>query len=379
MNKKIKVAIFTNVIPSYREGFYDEILKNQNFHIDIYCHKSLKHLNLNTISNKYLDSIHPIKYVSLFRGKLLWQFFPLINIFKNKYDIIISDGNVRHISQVLLCLLLKLLKKKIVIWSTVHSHGNNQFFKSLRLLYWKSYSYFLLYVERDVTQLIALGFKEKNITSINNGLNQHAIQNAINNWDESKLQEWRIINNLLDKKLIILSSRVIKGKFDDLIEILPEVKKEVPNIQCCIIGDGPYLAILKEKVKELSIQDIVIFKGAIYEECELAPWFMSAEVLVHPFALGLTLMHSLGYGIPVITHSDWKTHGPEFSIFKENITGFTYQKNDLKDFRNLLINVLKNNVIDENMRRQCKKIVEGKYNTSQMAINFNNFCLKILN
>lgn len=375
MEKKIKIAIFTNIIPNYREGFYDAILKDDRFIIDIYCHNSIDKLNVKPISEKFGEPIKIIKNKSIFNGRLLLQFFPVFKIFRSKYDIVISDGNLRHITQVILCVMLRLIGTKVAIWSTVHSHRNDQRLKSIRLWYWSIYKYFIMYVKRDIDQLNELGFKNKFISSVNNGLDQKKIINAKSKWSFESLKIWQSEHGVLDKDLILASSRILPGKFDSLILAVSKLKQINPNILCCIIGYGPYLDTLKLKVQSLELSDYIHFEGALYDEDKLAPWFLSAKILVHPAPIGLTLMHAFGYGLPVVTHSDWETHGPEFSIFVEAQTGYSYIKGNIDEMTLKIRELLENENIRLSMASRCIEIVENDYNTDAMARNFLEFCL----
>lgn len=378
MMQKIKIAIFTNVIPTYREGFYREILKDNRFKIDIYCHKSIEGLNVKTINEKFDQSVVPINYKWILNRKILWQKYPIIKILRNDYDLVISDGNPRHFSQALLSIFLKIIGTKVAIWSTVHSHRNNSSSKKFRLLYWKIFDYFLMYVERDIDQMKSLGFKSKLISSINNGLDQNKIREEIQKWDYSKLENWKKENGLNNRRIILGSSRVVPGKFDNLILAVDILKNDFPDIKCVIVGDGPYLDELKQKAFKLGIDKYIYFAGELYDESKLAPWFLSALVLVHPAPIGLTLMHSLGYGLPVITYSDWETHGPEFSVFKDGHTGFLYNRYDNCDLANKIKFFLNNESLKNEMSTKCIDIIDSNYNTDKMANNFIDFCTAII-
>lgn len=374
---KIKIAIITNVIPTYREGFYKRIFDIKEFEISVFCHSSIKSLKINTSEEKFDNNVKLIKYIELFKGKALWQFIPYLHIYKN-YEIIFVDGNLRHISQAFFSTFLVLLQRKVVILSTVHSYSNKLIQQKIRLLWWRIFKYFFMYVERDVKQMIGLGFNPKCIMSMNNGLDQSIIENEKKKWNKKNLNEWRLNKKLESKKILLGSSRITKDKYDILIEILPKLIKYYPEIIFVIIGDGIYKSNLEKKVNELNISEYVRFEGAIYDEKILAPWFLSSYLFLHPSAIGLSLMHAFGYGLPVLTHSSWQDHGPEFSIFKEGFNGFTFEKNNSDDLLTKLEYLIKYEDILNQIKLNCTENVQKKYNVEQMANNFRSFCLNIL-
>ena len=60
-----KIAIVTNIIPSYREGFYNKLLKNEEADITIYCQKTIPNTKLKTIHSKYPGNVVVVKFIDL--------------------------------------------------------------------------------------------------------------------------------------------------------------------------------------------------------------------------------------------------------------------------------------------------------------------------
>ena len=100
-------------------------------------------------------------------------------------------------------------------------------------------------------------------------------------------------------------------------------------VDVLIIGDGPERSRLEMIAKNKNIN--AVFYGACYEETTLARLIMSSNVMVIPGAIGLTVMHSLIYGTPVITHDDPDEQGPEWEAIKSGINGQLFKKGDSSD------------------------------------------------
>ena len=88
LNKPLKVAIITNVIPTYREGFYDRLFAKTDLEVKVYCQENVPGINLKTIHSKYFKNVKLIKYVSAKRDKIVWQFLPWKELINN-YDVIL--------------------------------------------------------------------------------------------------------------------------------------------------------------------------------------------------------------------------------------------------------------------------------------------------
>ncbi|MCV5632640.1 glycosyltransferase, partial [Escherichia coli] len=78
-----------------------------------------------------------------------------------------------------------------------------------------------------------------------------------------------------------------------------------------IIGDGPERKNLEQIACEYNIQDKVNFLGKVYDEKTLSLYYMMADASAVIGVVGLAAMHSLAYGIPMITHSNISEHCPE--------------------------------------------------------------------
>jgi len=114
----------------------------------------------------------------------------------------------------------------------------------------------------------------------------------------------------------------------------------------------------------------VRFVGELYDEENLAPWFLSAQALVHPGAIGLSLLHAFGYGLPVVTNGNAAWHGPEFAAFENGLTGRTFREGDADDLARTLIDLLQNPRTLEPMRAHVLEIVRERFNVDVMVERF---------
>jgi hypothetical protein len=72
-----------------------------------------------------------------------------------------------------------------------------------------------------------------------------------------------------------------------------------------------------------------------------------------PGAIGLTVMHSLIYGTPIITNDDPDEQGPEWEAIVPGINGQLFRKGDPIDLAGAIRMWVKNDQPDENIRSQC--------------------------
>jgi phosphatidyl-myo-inositol dimannoside synthase len=69
--------------------------------------------------------------------------------------------------------------------------------------------------------------------------------------------------------------------FDEILELLPILVKDIPNVAYLIVGDGPDRRRLEEKAKALGMDEHVVFAGLI-PEAEKADHYRLADAYVMP-------------------------------------------------------------------------------------------------
>jgi glycosyltransferase involved in cell wall biosynthesis len=138
----------------------------------------------------------------------------------------------------------------------------------------------------------------------------------------------------------------------------------------CVIGTGQESENLREQARKAGLDDHILWIGEVYDEHELAPWFLSSTVLVHPGAIGLTLMHAFGYGIPVVTHDDFEFQMPEIAAFEDGINGLLFANNNAAELATTISGLIKNRQLPARMGSAALNTVKSKYNTAAMAQRF---------
>jgi len=99
----------------------------------------------------------------------------------------------------------------------------------------------------------------------------------------------------------LVSEERYKG-FDEVIEVLPELAKEIPDIAYLIIGKGDDRRRLMEKARKTGVSNRVVFTGFI-DESEKADHFRLADTYVMPSqgeGFGFVFLEALACGIPVV-------------------------------------------------------------------------------
>jgi glycosyltransferase involved in cell wall biosynthesis len=305
------------------------------------------------------------------RGEAIgWQFTPWRSVLFD-YDVVVVDGNPRSLSRALTATVLRLLRRTVVLWTAGHSYGANPLTERARLWWTRMFDRLLVYTDAEVRYLRDKGFATQDIIALNNGLDQVQIDAATTGWSAPRLDEWRRQQNLSGRTVLLSCARLDpKNRFEQMVTAMPEILRQVPNAIWCVIGSGTEEARLVSQVRDAGLSDRVRFVGELYEEIDLAPWFLSAAVFVHPAAIGLSILHAFGYGLPVVTHSTAEHHGPEFTAFTEGLSGRTYREHDIAGLASAVIGLVQDQAARSVMARHVRHVARAEYNVDVMVERF---------
>ena len=131
------------------------------------------------------------------------------------------------------------------------------------------------------------------------------------------------------KKNFLFVGSLYKGKGCDLlISTFARLMKDLESdSRLIIVGDGEERQALEQYSLENGVADKVVFKGAIYDENELAKEFQNAILCISPTQGGLSVPKSMGYGVPFVVRSDAITGGEIYHI-QNGVNGIVYNNDN---------------------------------------------------
>jgi len=153
--------------------------------------------------------------------------------------------------------------------------------------------------KRDIIRV--LGIAEDKITVIPLGYDKK-IEKKL---DKSEIENVRKNNKLPENYLLHIGTLEPRKNLDFLIEVFSEViKKDKSDLHLVITGKkGWYYEGLFEKVKQLSLEEKVIFTGYVDEQ-DKAAIYQGAKVFTFPSiyeGFGLPPLEAMAAGVPVIS------------------------------------------------------------------------------
>jgi glycosyltransferase involved in cell wall biosynthesis len=369
-SNKLRIAVVIDSVPSYRRGFYESLLSSADIELTVFCQSEVKGFNLNLIHKELGENFIEVPFVSSDTHSWAWQRLPIRRLW-NDFDVYFIHGNPRIISSVVWGTLFRLFGRKIVIFGQGHTAGANPTTEAIRLRWWKLFRSFLVYTDAEVEYLRERGFGDRKLVGMNNGLDQEKIELASSGWPANRLSAWQHERGLQGRTVLLSCARLIdKNRFDQMILALPGLVSVIPDLVWCVIGTGSEKEALVRAADEQGVADRIVWAGEIYGEDELAPWFLSSSLLIHPGAIGLTLMHAFGYGVPVVTHDNLEFQMPEIAAFEDGINGRYFIENDIASLQETIGALLDDKRALAAMSEAALDTVRHRFNTRIMAERF---------
>lgn len=289
---------------------------------------------------------------------------------RKEFEKYLMIGDVHDISTWCMLLLktFHFRSKQVYFW-THGWYGKESLIEKLakRLFYWMSDGVFL-YGSYAKSLMQKEGISSKKLYVVHNSLD-YETQLAI----RDSLQETNVFQNHFhntNKNLVFIGRLTESKSLDLLLEAVALLKAKGENYNVTLVGDGAARDGLKKMTLDYSIQDIVWFYGACYDEKTNAEFAFNADICVSPGNVGLTAIHMMMFGTPVITHDAFPYQGPEFEAIKDGVTGSFFHRGDVGSLAKGISDwFFKNEGRRSIIRAACMREIDEKWNpTFQMTI-----------
>lgn len=321
---KNKLCLIYNFAQHYRTSIFQLI--DQTFECDF-------------VFGDSMEDVRKMDY-SLLRGhvkethtKRLWGGFyyqkGVPSLIGKNYDTFILLGESRALSTWLFLIKAKFYsKKKVLLWS--HGwYGKETWLEKIlkKIMFRLPNGGTLLYGNYARDLMIKEGFDGKKLYVIHNSLaynKQKAIRAQMKLSPVFKSHfgnEWPV--------LIFIGRLTSVKKLDLIIDAVALLKTKGRIYNLVFVGDGSEHQNLQHKVKTIGLEKYVWFYGACYDEKTNAELIYNADLCVAPGNVGLTAMHVMMYGTPVLTHNSFEYQMPEFEAISDGMTGCFFLRNNV--------------------------------------------------
>jgi len=322
----MKLCLIYNYAQHYRAGIFKLI--SEVYDCDFYFGDSMADVQKLDYSLLQGD----VKETHTYRlfGGWYWQFgiVPLLN---KSYTDYILLGETRSLSTWLFSILARLFyrRKRVFFWTHGWYGKESRIESFVKKLYFKlPNGGVFLYGNYARELMIKKGFRKDKLFTIHNSLDYEKQIHVRDTLRFSDIYNTHFHN--FGYNLIFIGRLTAVKKLDMIIKSLKICREGGFDINCTIVGEGTESLKLRDLVERMGLDDRVWFYGPCYDEEKIGELIFNADVCVSPGNVGLTAMHSLVFGTPVITHNKYSLQMPEFEAIIEGKTGsfFTYDDID---------------------------------------------------
>lgn len=296
-------------------------------------------------------------------GPFYWVKGLLALLKKKEYQQYLMIGHSHNLSIFCFLMMKKLIfpKKKIYLWS--HGfYGKESFFE----LFWKKMFFSMadelfIYGDYACKLMEKKGFDQKKLHAIHNSLSYDLQLDIRKQIQRTDIYYKHFFNK---NHVIIFVGRLTSVKrLDILLEALYKLKERKEEYNLVLVGDGPEKSNLLMLVNTLGLSKSVWFYGECYDEQKNAELIYNADICVSPGNVGLTAIHALMFGTPIITHNDFKWQMPEFEVIQEGKTGMFFKYNSSSDLANTISEwFIKMADKRDVVRKNCYKKIDISWN-----------------
>ena len=256
-----------------------------------------------------------------------------MKLFNPSYTHYIVTGESSIIANWMLILWTKITGKKLIMWTHgIHQTINKRSSVIVYKLFYRSADVLLMYSSYNLKYMVNLGCKTEKIRYIHNSLDTKVQSSIYENIQKSDIYTNYFKN---DDPVVIYIGRLQKRKrIEQLIEAVDILKNKSVNVNLVLVGDNVDAEFLRTLVKSKRLEQNTWFFGASYDEIQNSELLYNASVCVCPAAIGLTAIHSLSYGCPIISNDNFETQMPECECIVEGVTGSFFKEDNVEDLAN---------------------------------------------
>ena len=347
-----------NIPAIYRKRIYCNIEKTY----DTLWNFGENHTDIKEIERSAFE--HYKRWRTHDKGKgivVMWGLWTLA--FKKDIGAYILIGHPSNISVWVLTLLVRVFhpSRRVYYWCHGLYGRETGVDKFIKKVFMKLPHELFLYGNFAKNNMIQMGFEESKLHVIHNSLDydiQLELRKTVKKTDiytqhfGNNYPTWIFVGRLTPVK-----------KLDMIIEALSIMKARNEHYNMVFVGDGSERAKLEDLVKQKELEPNAWFYGACFDEKINAELVYNADLCVSPGNVGLTAIHMLMFGTPVITHDDFSYQVPEFEAIREGVTGSYFKRGDITSLVNTITKWFASPKYDrEVIRENCYDEIDTSWN-----------------
>lgn len=352
------VLFFQPALPAYRLDFFERVAQKLGTGFGVcYSPTDMGALSARSSEPSWARRLGPMRRIL---PGLEWQ-SGVLSTPVRRGDVVVISGAPRNVSNMLMLIQARLKGARTIWWGHYWSSTSKTHRLILRILLMKLANALLFYTDQEVDEYRRNHGKpdRRIVTALNNGINVNPIQALREPYDPDGRKN----------AILFLGRLTKKAELPVLLNALSDPR--LRNVRLNIVGDGPERPMLEEFAGKLGISGQIVWHGGTTEEPEIASIANQCRLFVYPGGVGLSLLHAMAYGLPVVVHDDRWRHMPEIAAFYRAESGATFTPGNPESLVSAIVAALEFTATDNSWSEASIKIADTEFNSQEMA---NRFC-----
>jgi glycosyltransferase involved in cell wall biosynthesis len=368
------VTIIYRFFPQYRYVFYnclrEELAKN-NITLNLVYGKNPSVPRKDEVDIKWGTPVKN-KIFKIFGQVFYW--IPAPRKLLKKSDLIIIVQENKIISNYPILISSIFTKKKIAFWGHgVNFQSNRNFIgNKIKKIYSTKVCWWFAYTQSVANIIANMGFPKEHITIVENSIDTKSIIQESDKFDLGDANIIKIELGLKPGPIGIYCGAMYKEKrLNFLIEVCKKIRNTISNFQMLFLGAGQDAALVQDFCNKNAWAH---YLGPKFENSRI-PYFKISDVFLLPGAMGLAILDSFAFEVPIIT-SKYPYHGPEIDYLIPGYNGIITE-NTISNFSDQVISLLQKPDELMQLKKGCNES-KTKYTNENMVNNFATGIIKAL-
>ncbi|WP_377519677.1 N-acetyl-alpha-D-glucosaminyl L-malate synthase BshA [Priestia megaterium] len=183
--------------------------------------------------------------------------------------------------------------------------------------------------------------------------------------------EYGILEN--EKVVIHISNFRQVKRVTDIVKTFAIINKKLRS-KLLLVGDGPEMTVVSQLVRELNLQDSVLFLGKQENVAELYSISDLKLLLSEKESFGLVLLEAMACGVPCIGTNI----GGIPEVIEHEKTGYICEVGDVEDAASKAIQLLENEQLHHQMREASLRAVNHKFHSTEIVSQYEKLYYKLV-
>ncbi len=376
MAKPIRAYVQYNCVAHYRRPLFDLLSTNREVEFTVLADSKpdapfleVVDLPASRIRHRHVAT----RAITLpWLPDLFWQPRALRIVFDDKPELVIALANPYSLTAWGLLLLCRLWRIPVLLW------GHGLLREETGPKWWLRRTLYrladgqLLYGEYAKDLLVKKGFDPATLYVVYNSLDYDLQCRIASRISQDEATHFRRALGVQEREgLVVFTGRLQPVKrLDLLMHAAADLLKRGKTVHIALVGEGSERQHLASLAADLSIKEYVHVFGGNYDERFLGVLYAASDLSVVPSGAGLSVIHAMVYGTPVLLHDDLSGHFPEWEAVREGVTGLFYRRDDLEDLTLKIEQALFAAPAKLRMMSACRRVIRERYNPHRQEAVF---------